>query len=106
MNYYEILEISKNSDTRSIKKHYYSLSKKYHPDKNNGISDEKFKLLSEAYSTLSNPKKRYLYDMKLFFNENLGKDFVLNLSSKMIFSLRKSSINFIFSSNVSSSLFI
>lgn len=80
MNYYEILEISKNSDTRSIKKHYYSLSKKYHPDKNNGISDEKFKLLSEAYSVLSNPKKRYLYDMKLFFNENLGKDFTLNFS--------------------------
>ena len=82
MNYYEILEISKNSDTRSIKKHYYSLSKKYHPDKNNGISDEKFKLLSEAYSVLSNPKKRYLYDMKLFFNENLGKEFTLNFSDK------------------------
>jgi len=82
MNYYEILEISKNSDTRSIKKHYYSLSKKYHPDKNNGISDEKFKLLSEAYSTLSNPKKRYLYDMKLFFNENLGKEFTLNFSDR------------------------
>ena len=80
MNYYEILEISKNSDTRSIKKHYYNLSKKYHPDKNNGFSDEKFKLLSEAYSTLSNPKKRYLYDMKLFFNGNLGKEFTLNFS--------------------------
>ena len=64
MNYYEILEISKNSNTKNIKKHYYELSKKYHPDKNNGKSDEKFKLLSEAYSTLSNPKKRYLYDMK------------------------------------------
>ena len=36
MNYYEILEISKE-DTRSIKKHYYNLSKKYRPDKNNGI---------------------------------------------------------------------
>ena len=80
MNYYEILEISKNSNTQIIKKHYYTLSKKYHPDKNNGISDEKFKLLSEAYSTLSNPKKRYLYDMKLFFHENLGKEFTLNFS--------------------------
>tara|TARA_B110000495_G_C23022159_1_gene606624 strand:- start:725 stop:1609 length:885 start_codon:yes stop_codon:yes gene_type:complete len=80
MNFYEILEISKHSDTKSIKKHYYTLSKKYHPDKNNGISDEKFKLLSEAYSTLSNPKKRYLYDMKLLFNENFGKEFTLNFS--------------------------
>ena len=80
MNYYEILEISNNSNTRDIKKHYYSLSKKYHPDKNNGFTDEKFKLLSEAYSTLSNPKKRYLYDMELFFNEKLGKEFTLNFS--------------------------
>ena len=80
MNYYEILEISKNSNTKSIKKHYYQLSKKYHPDKNNGISDDKFKELSEAYSTLSNPKKRYLYDLKLLFNENLGKEFTLNFT--------------------------
>ena len=54
MDYYKILEIDKNSTTREIKKHYYKLAKKYHPDKNNGISDENFKLLSEAYSTLSN----------------------------------------------------
>jgi len=80
MNYYEILEISKSSDTKSIKKHYYSLSKKYHPDKNKGATDEKFKLLSEAYSTLSNPKKRYLYDLKLLFNENLGSEFTLTFS--------------------------
>ena len=44
MNYYEILEISKNSNTQSIKKHYYALSKKYHPDKNKEKdASEKFK---------------------------------------------------------------
>jgi len=82
MNLYEILEIDKNSSTKEIKKHYYSLSKKYHPDKNNGISDEKFKLLSEAYSVLSNPKKRYLYDMKLLFKNNLGDDFIDHFSDQ------------------------
>jgi DnaJ-class molecular chaperone len=80
MNYYQILEIDKYSNTKIIKKHYYQLSKKYHPDKNKGISDENFKKLSEAYSTLSNPKKRYLYDMKLLIKDNLGEDFVLNFS--------------------------
>ena len=80
MNYYQILEVDKYSNTKLIKKHYYQLSKKYHPDKNKGISDENFKKLSEAYSTLSNPKKRYLYDIKLLLKENLGEEFILNFS--------------------------
>jgi len=82
MNFYEILGSDRNSTTKEIKKHYYSLSKIYHPDKNNGISDEKFKLLSEAYSVLSNPKKRYIYDMKLLFRNNLGDDFIDHFSDK------------------------
>tara|TARA_B110000971_G_scaffold221578_2_gene269290 strand:+ start:1658 stop:2551 length:894 start_codon:yes stop_codon:yes gene_type:complete len=82
MDFYEILGSDKTSTTKEIKKHYYSLSKKYHPDKNNGISDEKFKLLSEAYSVLSNPKKRYIYDMKLLFKNNLGDDFIDNFSDQ------------------------
>jgi len=82
MDLYEILGSDKNSTTKEIKKHYYSLSKKYHPDKNNGKSDEKFKLLSEAYSILSNPKKRYLYDMKLLFRDNLGDDFIDHFSDE------------------------
>jgi DnaJ-class molecular chaperone len=80
MNYYQILEVDKYSNTKIIKKHYYKLSKKYHPDKNKGLSDDNFKKLSEAYSTLSNPKKRYLYDMKLLIKDNLGEDFILNFS--------------------------
>jgi len=72
MNYYEILEIDKNSTTEQIKKHYYKLAKKYHPDKSNNSTKEnteKFKYLSEAYSILSNPKKRYLYDLELLMKK-------------------------------------
>jgi|TARA_B110000285_G_scaffold12933_1_gene12835 DnaJ-class molecular chaperone len=87
MDLYEILGSDKNSTTNEIKKHYYSLSKKHHPDKNNGKSDEKFKLLSEAYSVLSNPKKRYLYDMKLLFRDNLGDNFIDHFSDSELITL-------------------
>ena len=87
MDLYEILGSDKNSTTNEIKKHYYSLSKKYHPDKNNGKSDEKFKRLSEAYSVLSNPKKRYLYDMKLLFRDNLGDNFINHFSDGELLTL-------------------
>ena len=80
MNYYEILKIDKYSTTKAIKKHYYSLAKKYHPDKNPNVSDDNFKLLSEAYTTLSNPRKRYLYDLKLELKGNFGADFVHHFS--------------------------
>ena len=80
MDYYQILNIDKYFTTKEIKRHYYQLAKKYHPDKNHESSDENFKYLSEAYTTLSNPKKRYLYDLKLELKENLGEDFILYFS--------------------------
>ena len=53
MNYYQILNVDINSSTKEIKKHYYKLAKKYHPDKTkNNDLEEKFKLLSEAYTTI------------------------------------------------------
>ena len=84
MNYYQILNIDNNSSTQKIRKHYYRLAKLYHPDKNNGSNQniENFKLLSEAYTTLSNPKKRYLYDLKLQLKENFGEDFIYHFSDK------------------------
>lgn len=77
MNYYQILKINKNATSEEIKKHYYRLARKYHPDKTNGNIEqsEKFKLLSEAYSTLSNPKKRYLYDLKNNLNVEIDLNF-------------------------------
>jgi DnaJ-class molecular chaperone len=62
---YEVLEITKDADDKTITKAYRKLSKKWHPDKNPNKkqeSEEKFKKIAEAYEILSNPEKRSLYD--------------------------------------------
>jgi molecular chaperone DnaJ len=63
-DYYEVLEISRDSDGNTIKKSYRKLALKYHPDRNHGNkeAEDKFKESSEAYEVLSNPEKKALYD--------------------------------------------
>ena len=60
-NYYDILEISNESDSDTIKKAYRQLSLKHHPDR--GGDAEKFKEISEAYEILGDNEKRIQYDM-------------------------------------------
>lgn len=63
-DYYEVLGINKNADENTIKKAYWSLAKKYHPDKNPGDkeAEEKFKEVNEAYGVLSDSEKKAKYD--------------------------------------------
>lgn len=63
-NYYEILEISENATSSEIKRAYYSLCKKYHPDVNPGTANL-FCNINEAYETLIDPVKRKCYDESL-----------------------------------------
>jgi DnaJ-class molecular chaperone len=60
--YYDILGVSDNADETEIKKAYRSLSLKHHPDR--GGDAEKFKEMSEAFQTLSDPQKRRMYDLE------------------------------------------
>ena len=64
-DFYEVLEVSKTATDEEIKKAYRRLAKKWHPDANpdnKKEAEEKFKEISEAYETLSNPQKRKMYD--------------------------------------------
>jgi DnaJ-class molecular chaperone len=59
-SYYDILKVPKTADEKEIKKAYRKLAVKHHPDK--GGDEEKFKEISKAYQTLSNPQDRAIYD--------------------------------------------
>jgi DnaJ-class molecular chaperone len=60
-DYYKILGIEKNASQDEIKKAFRKLAQQYHPDKPTG-DEKKFKEANEAYSVLSDPKKRQQYD--------------------------------------------
>jgi molecular chaperone DnaJ len=61
---YEILGVSKTADEKEIKSAYRKLALQWHPDKHKGdaSAEEKFKEINEAYSVLSDKKKRQQYD--------------------------------------------
>lgn len=64
-SFYDVLGVSKNASDKEIKSAFRKLAQKYHPDR--GGDEAKFKEISEAYETLSNPDKRKEYDMMLQF---------------------------------------
>ena len=63
--YYKVLNVATTASPEEIKESYYALAKKYHPDNNPEspkLQEDMFKELSEAYSVLSDAKKRARYD--------------------------------------------
>ena len=70
-DYYKALGVSRNAKTDEIKKAYRRLARRYHPDVNPGDQDaeEQFKLISEAFEVLSDPKKREVYDRLGYYSE-------------------------------------
>ncbi len=65
-DYYEVLGLSRTATAQQIKRAYRQLAKKFHPDHYKGKDPAKgkarFNEIQEAYSILSDPEKRKVYD--------------------------------------------
>ncbi|WP_442678090.1 molecular chaperone DnaJ [Sphingomonas sp. ASY06-1R] len=63
-DFYELLEIERTADDKTIKSSYRRLAMECHPDRNPGCdkSEAKFKAISQAYDVLKDPQKRAAYD--------------------------------------------
>lgn len=63
-DFYSVLGVSRQATPEDLKKAFRKLAMKLHPDKNPGdkAAEERFKEINEAYDTLSDPKKRQMYD--------------------------------------------
>lgn len=59
-DYYNVLGLDKKASKDDIKKAFRKLAQKHHPDK--GGDESKFKEITEAYSVLSDERKRREYD--------------------------------------------
>lgn len=66
INYYKILQVPDFSDVRTVQRSYRTLAKQYHPDiAPDPKSEELFKLITNAYSTLSDSTLKYRHDKEL-----------------------------------------
>jgi molecular chaperone DnaJ len=69
---YQILGLSRNSNSDDIQNAYRKLAKQYHPDRNIGVLDaeKKFRDVQEAYDILNDPRKKSHFDQFGFSGPN------------------------------------
>ena len=63
-SYYAVLRIDPDATLAQVKKAYRKLARQHHPDTNPGDQQAaaRFRQITEAYETLSDPKRRAVYD--------------------------------------------
>jgi len=75
-DYYELLGVSEDSDSKDIKTAYRKLARKYHPDMNpDPGAEDKFKEVAEAYEVLKDAGRRAEYDELLQHGNRQGAGF-------------------------------
>jgi len=87
LNYYQALNVAKDASEAEIKRAYFNLARKYHPDRfdrnlpasiRNQV-EEVFDYITKAYRTLTNREKRIEYNSRVSVS---GKEEEANLSKK------------------------
>jgi curved DNA-binding protein CbpA len=63
VDYYELLQISSSAEPETIHRVYRLLAQRFHPDNTETGNEARFRSLSEAYNTLSDPERRARYDI-------------------------------------------
>jgi DnaJ-class molecular chaperone len=64
LDYYEILGVRPDASETEIKGAYRRLARQYHPDSGDPGDVERFRLVQEAYETLSDSSRRHSYDSR------------------------------------------
>lgn len=77
-NYYDLLQINPQAELETIERVYRLLAARYHPDNQLTGNPERFRLLTEAYGVLRDPKRRAEYDQKLESGEAAALTIFLN----------------------------
>ncbi|MCT7950725.1 DnaJ domain-containing protein [Ancylothrix sp. C2] len=70
-SYYSLLGLHPSASSIEIRRAYWELSKRYHPDTTElpaETAKENFQKINEAYATLSNPERRMVYDEKIRYS--------------------------------------
>jgi curved DNA-binding protein CbpA len=65
LNLYELLQVDRDAHPTIIRYAYRFLAAQYHPDNSESGDADKFRIITEAWRTLSDEGKRAAYDMSL-----------------------------------------
>jgi len=63
VDYYEALQINVNAEPETVHRVYRLFAQRFHPDNKETGSESRFRLVTEAYRVLSDPKLRAQYDL-------------------------------------------
>lgn len=63
VDYYEVLQVSSSAEPETINRVYRLLAQRFHPDNQKTGNENRFRVILEAYTVLSDPEKRARYDI-------------------------------------------